>query len=864
MGQYKSNNLFPAKFAGGMPSPVVTPFLYDNPSAYVYDTLSKRNGGVQRGQVGFCHAAWIPSSITEKDTSKPNVSTQYQFMQVQSCVAKGALDLKYVTESQITRFCFFAMPIMCVFPAGTIYINSDNYKKTQAAYTDYMYEWSKSRGITPYLYFIVSNTNQGLICNGTGDDSYLQVLASETDISYSDKRINNSKIERNKATYNKRIKDMSISVPNIGVIGSTFVSATGNSKSLHFLNEICTQNLNSQQYKQYLDHDVIYYKLFDSDVYQKTVTEIEQSETLQSVYFANIYDLLFGMANDQPYDVWGGTPNAFNLVASEIVTDIPVFTPDSIDQMDKYFKGEDYKQDNDEGRQSLAKIPARWDVYINGNNRPEITVTCQSDAWAAWRNSASNVAGLDNDDCLEVFTGATRLDGFDEGEFWGGWSDTPIPLDQLSYNNNFYTNYTEMLELEYPGISDRTNIDSDIKWLYKDYIKLSMRLNVPQFNLFSSVCECGIGIIGNPDLEAFSEMDNYGIVVGVSDGSEIYLHYNEEPPESSGGSGKNPTPPVPPPDPPTPPEIPPLDAVSSAVLTRLYKVTDVKLDDLGDFLWSASFWDNIKLINNNPIENIVSLIRAPINCSGDASTIKIGNVDTTISADIIKNVPLQHIGTYNLQGMYHSFLDYPPYTNISVFLPFIGFYSLDTALYMGKTIDLYYAYDLVHGAVKALMYANGVYVQSFDGAGGIEVALTASNAAQRASQILQSALSLAPTVLEAAATKSPSAIANAASGAYEVSLNGIFAPYHSQRSGAYSAQCGEYETRTAYFVIDYPSAYYPANYAHNYGYPLNQCKTLGSVHGFTICGGNIDMSGYGCTEAEKDMIQQILQEGVYL
>lgn len=859
MGQYKSSNMYPAKYAGGMPSPVVTPFLYDNPRSYVYDTLSKRNGGVQRGQVGFCYAAWVPTSTLEFDTNNPNDNTRYQYMQVQSCIAKGALDLKYVTQSDITRFCFFAMPIMCVFPAGDVTVNSEAYKQTQAKYTDYMYEWSKTKGITPYLYFIVSNTNQGMILNGTADDSYLQVLGSQTNISYSNSRINSSSIIRNKTEYNRQVKDLTKTIPSIGINGTNFISPTGNSKSLHFLNEICAQNLEAMEYKQYLEHETLYYKLFDTDDYIKTVTGIEQSETLQSVYFANVYDLVFTLAPQLPYSVWGGTANAFSLVASEIVTDIPVFTPDSIDQMDKYFKGEDYKQDNDEGRQSLAQIPARWDVYINGNNRPEITVTCQSDAWAAWRNSASNVAGLDNGDCLEVFSGYERAQGGIASE----WLDDVIALDTLTYNNNFYTSYTELLELEYPNISEDANIQEDIWKHYQHYVRLSMRLSVPQFNLFSSVCECGIGIIGNPDLEAFSEMDNYGIVVGVSDGSQIYLHYNEEPPEGSGG-GKNPTPPVPPPDPPTPPEIPPLDAVSSAVLTRLYKVTDVKLDDLGDFLWSASFWDNIKLINNNPIENIVSLIRAPINCNGEGSTIKIGNVDTTISADLIKSVPLQHIGTYNLQGMYHSFLDYPPYTNISVFLPFIGFYSLDTALYMGKTIDLYYAYDLVHGAVKALMYANGVYVQSFDGAGGIEVALTASNAAQRASQILQSALSLAPTVLEAAATKSPSAIANAANGAYEVSLNGIFAPYHSQRTGAYSAQCGEYETRTAYFVIDYPSAYYPANYAHNYGYPLNQCKTLGSVHGFTICGGNIDMTGYGCTETEKDMIQQMLQEGVYL
>lgn len=197
-------------------------------------------------------------------------------------------------------------------------------------------------------------------------------------------------------------------------------------------------------------------------------------------------------------------------------------------------------------------------------------------------------------------------------------------------------------------------------------------------------------------------------------------------------------------------------------------------------------------------------------------------------------------------------------------MPFIGFYNLDTNTYIGHTVDIYYAFDLLTGAVKALMYVDNVYVQGFDGAGGIDIELTGSNKAQRAAQILQSSLSLVPSAVEAAVTKSPEKIGDFAKGAYATALNAVFMPYHSQRSGSYSPRCGEFETRKIIFVMEYPNAYYPANYGHTRGYALNKNKKIGQCKGLTICDGYIDMSNLQCTETEKDMIRELLQGGIYV
>ena len=44
----------------------------------------------------------------------------------------------------------------------------------------------------------------------------------------------------------------------------------------------------------------------------------------------------------------------------------------------------------------------------------------------------------------------------------------------------------------------------------------------------------------------------------------------------------------------------------TAGLTSVYNVTPEKLNQLGRFIWTDDAMDNIKLLNNSPIQNIVS------------------------------------------------------------------------------------------------------------------------------------------------------------------------------------------------------------------------------------------------------------------
>ena len=106
------------------------------------------------------------------------------------------------------------------------------------------------------------------------------------------------------------------------------------------------------------------------------------------------------------------------------------------------------------------------------------------------------------------------------------------------------------------------------------------------------------------------------------------------------------------------------------MLTTTYKLTELQLQQLGNFLWQDDFITNIKLINNSPIENIVSVKAIPCLFTGtETKTVVCGNVDTGVSGVVITNNYLKKtIGTISVSNWYNNFIDYEN-TKITLYLP---------------------------------------------------------------------------------------------------------------------------------------------------------------------------------------------------
>ena len=289
------------------------------------------------------------------------------------------------------------------------------------------------------------------------------------------------------------------------------------------------------------------------------------------------------------------------------------------------------------------------------------------------------------------------------------------------------------------------------------------------------------------------------------------------------------------------------------VLTSTFHMTKERLVQLGQFLWGSSIFDEFSLINNNPIENIISCKAIPYAISGTTQEITLGNVKTGVNGEkISQNFSKQTIGSVAIAEHYHNFLDYAPYTNVIIYLPYIGFKELDASLVMGKTIRIEYTLDVITGGCLAQIYVGKIRLYEFTGNIGVDISITASNRAQVESAYINAGVGVVSSAMSGNVTGAVNSIIGAAT-----------SQYHYSGTGNPSPSCVASTNRTCYVVIDRPQ-YQPLKaFNHTRGRMCCLSKTIGSIKGYTVCDGNIDISGISATDEEKDEIVNILSTGFF-
>ena len=299
------------------------------------------------------------------------------------------------------------------------------------------------------------------------------------------------------------------------------------------------------------------------------------------------------------------------------------------------------------------------------------------------------------------------------------------------------------------------------------------------------------------------------------------------------------------------------------LLTTSYALTEARLRQLSGFLWSADFIDNIKLLNNSPIENIISCKRIPFDINGTDESIVLGNVDTGVHGNKIDTGHSFTIGSASVSKKYNNFLDYSPYTNIWIFLPFIGMRQLDTDKYMGRTLKVVYKVDIVTGSCCACIYASnssGKYllIDTYNGSCGIDIPISAQNRSAVESAWIQAGLTSAIALSPKGGINGKDVIQAGMTG-----LDGAKANFHTSTSGNISSQCGAYMTRSCMLYFDRPTYKEQASYKHDVGKVCNLTRTIRSLSGYTEMYESIDLSGIPCQTDEMDELRKILSTGFY-
>lgn len=319
------------------------------------------------------------------------------------------------------------------------------------------------------------------------------------------------------------------------------------------------------------------------------------------------------------------------------------------------------------------------------------------------------------------------------------------------------------------------------------------------------------------------------------------------------------------------PDVPPHDFSTGestgfsgkAILTKTYAMTSLVLQNIGSKLWSQSYFDVLK-IQNNPIENIVSVKWFPFSVTGPTGSVKVGDVDFQINADVVDSIYKFTLGSirYDADDKSNpSFLDMSPFTTLKLHLPYCGIIQLDATEMLNRKITVKYTVDLVSGDCMAFIYLDdNIPYMNVAGHCGVDIPLTSTNRVQAEMRAASTTIS---AMTGAAAHMVSGDLAGAAMDAAQGALSIGGMDYTSQRTSSHSPACTSTGNRACYLEVFKPAYKESAGFKSRHGYPCHLYKQLGSFTGFVKCDARTKID-FAMTKRENEMLEQLLTSGVYV
>ena len=301
----------------------------------------------------------------------------------------------------------------------------------------------------------------------------------------------------------------------------------------------------------------------------------------------------------------------------------------------------------------------------------------------------------------------------------------------------------------------------------------------------------------------------------------------------------------------------PLVNVSATKFVSLYNPTESQLNNLAYFMWHTldpTTW--IKIVAD-PMDAIISLSVLPIAIpSSSASDISVGGISTGVSCNLAS---AQYIsfdaGTITVPQYSNSYLDYAPYTTISIYLPYVGLRKIPTDLVMGKVLGVKYRIDIFTGACCVYITVGGSVILQFTGNCAQQIPFTSSNWTQAITTMISMIGSGVMAVANpATASLSVAGMANSA-------VNGLHADI--ETGGANGGNVGFLGVQKPYIIIQRPKQCIPANQNTFTGYPSYITATLGDLKGYTEVD-KIILENINATENELNELESLLKGGVYV
>ena len=299
-------------------------------------------------------------------------------------------------------------------------------------------------------------------------------------------------------------------------------------------------------------------------------------------------------------------------------------------------------------------------------------------------------------------------------------------------------------------------------------------------------------------------------------------------------------------------------AGSASALYAIYNPTLAQINSFGAWLWSDNFVDQIKKLFNDPMQAIIGLhkVYATPATSG-AQNIKVGYLDSGVSANVVSNqYTTIDCGTVTLSEYFHNVFDYSPYTQINLYLPFIGIVSLDNADVMRASIHIVYHVDVLSGAclaeVKVTRDSAGGTLYQYAGNASVTLPISSGSYMGIVTSIASIAGGIAGTIASGGAALPM--LASAAGSA----LNARAKVEH---SGSFSGNAGAMGGKIPYLIISRPQVALADNFQKYIGFPANYTTKLSNCTGFVKVL-ECHIENVNATNSELTEIESLLKGGI--
>lgn len=444
----------------------------------------------------------------------------------------------------------------------------------------------------------------------------------------------------------------------------------------------------------------------------------------------------------------------------------------------------------------------------------------------AWRNGIGMWYCATND-LFYLASAYEKYHNDSSNDSWYAYTEDNAPFVQLASQQNLGSNNYAMPTHTYIGNGATTSLAPILDVGFPEYKNESSSFN-SNFN------------------NANNQVFRYFLLSAIKPEPEVPEYPTPTPQEPEGGNGNFDD---------TSEDVPidPAPQMPIGSLIHVYEISPANQNALHSFLWSEDFIDIfLKSVKQDPFTCLVGLQYMPINPNTGSASIYLGNVNTEIEARGVPNrVSQVDFGKLAISEYWGNFLDYNPYTKVSIYCPYCGTVPLNTDVVMNSTIGLKYYIDVVSGGILGYITSNDNIIHTVTGNCATQIPLTVSDKSQMITNTISGLIGGAGSIASGSIAGMVSSTASVVAGAKE----------HPEIKGNYAGNIGSLGKQGAYLIIERPVASIPSNFAHQKGFRSNITRSVSQCSGFTAYD-QIHLEGIPCTDAEREELESILKDGI--